>query len=294
MLALLKRYRELLLVLVLLVFPLGIYFAHAKRPSELSRVDRFILAVTGPIEKVLDWTITGVLKTWDGYVALRHQHERALQLAIELNSLKMERAQLQQLKDENDRLRQLLGVAEAAPERRYLGSRVVGVRLDPKGLQVVTIDRGSSDGVAKMMPVVVAQGVVGRIQNVLPHTSDILLLVDRNSSVAARVERSRARANVRGLNKPDVCALDYALRSEDMIEGDLLVTSGTDGVFPRGIPVGKVTNVKRTGHGLYQAADVVPAVNVTKLEEVLIITSAVGPPGAAPPSAQVQRQEATK
>jgi rod shape-determining protein MreC len=293
-LALLKRYRELLLLLVLLVFPLVTYFAHAKRPSELSRVDRVILMTTGPVEKAIGWAITGVLRTWNGYVALRHSHERAMDLTRQVIGLQVQQQELLQLKEENDRLRRLLGVSEAAPERRYLGARVVGVRLDPKGLQVLTLDRGSSDGVAKMMPVVVAQGVVGRIQNVLPGLSEILLLTDRNSSVATRVERSRARANVRGLNRTDVCALDYALRSEDMIEGDLLVTSGTDGIFPRGLPVGKITNVKRNGRGLYQAADVVPAVEVTRLEEVLIITSAIGPPGATLPSAQYQRQEAVK
>ena len=71
------------------------------------------------------------------------------------------------------------------------------------------------------------------------------MLTDRNSSIAVRVERTRARANVRGLGKPDACRLDYALRTEDMIEGDALVTSGTDGVFPRGLPVGRVTQLER-------------------------------------------------
>ena len=87
------------------------------------------------------------------------------------------------------------------------------------------------------------------------------------------VERTRARANVRGLGKPDACKLDYALRVEDMIEGDVLVTSGTDGVFPRGLPVGKVTKLERNQHGLFQEARVVPAVDVTRLEEVLVVTA---------------------
>jgi rod shape-determining protein MreC len=198
----------------------------------------------------------------------------------------MERQQLLELKGENDRLLQLLALVRSAPEHKYLGARVVGVQLDPKGLQVVTIDKGSVDGLSKMMPVVVAQGVVGRIQSVLRWSSDVMLVVDRNSSIAVRVERSRARANVRGLNRPHVCALDYALRSEDMIEGDLLVTSGTDGVFPRGLSVGRVTGLTRTGNGLYQTADVIPAVDVTKIEEVLVITSIYRISGETSPSTQ--------
>ena len=101
----------------------------------------------------------------------------------------------------------------------------------------------------------------------------MLVLTDRNSSIAVRVDRTRARANVRGLGKPDACKLDYALRTEDMIEGDQLVTSGTDGVFPRGLAVGRVTHLDRRGHGLFQGARVVPAVDVTRLEEVLVVTS---------------------
>jgi rod shape-determining protein MreC len=124
-----------------------------------------------------------------------------------------------------------------------------------------------------MMPVVVAEGVVGRVHAVAGRTADVLALTDVNSSIAVRVERTRARANVRGLGKPDLCRLDYALRTEDMIEGDALVTSGTDGVFPRGLPVGKVTQLDRRPHGLFQDARVVPAVDVTRLEEVLVVTA---------------------
>ncbi len=273
MLALLKRYRELLLVAALLLLPLAVFFAHAKRPSELSRFDRAVLAVTRPVEKAVAWTVTGVLDTWRGYVALRGAREHAVELSREVNRLKLQNLELTQVKAENDRLQRLLQLARLGPDRRFVGARVIGVRLDPKGLQLVTIDRGAGDGIAKMMPVVTERGVVGRIQAVFGSTADVLLLVDRNSSVATRVERSRARANVRGAGDPDLCRLDYALRSEDMIEGDTLVTSGTDGVFPRGLPVGKVTHVKRTGYGLYQSADVVPAVDVTKLEEVLVMTS---------------------
>jgi rod shape-determining protein MreC len=273
LLALLKRYRELLLVAALLLIPLVVFFAHAKRPSELSRLDQVVLVLTSPVEKGVSWTITGALNTWYRYVALHGAREQAMALQRKVNDLEMERRELVQAREENGRLRQLLGFAQSQPERRFLGARVIGVRLDPKGLQLLTVDKGGGDGVAKTMPVVTASGVVGRIHAVYGGTADVLLVVDRNSSVASRVERSRARANVRGTGGPDVCRLDYALRSEDLIEGDTLVTSGTDGVFPRGLVVGKVTQVKRTGYGLFQNADVVPAVDATKLEEVLIMTS---------------------
>lgn len=294
MVGLLKRYRELILVAVLLVVPLGVYFAHAKHPSERSRLDRVILVATGPIEKAVGWVVRGALGAWNGYVALRGAHERAAELQRENTVLELDRLELVRVRAENDRLRQLLAFQQAYPDRRLLGARVVGVRLDPKGLQLVTIDRGAGDGVQRMMPVVVAHGVVGRVHSVSGSTADVLVLSDRNSSVAVRLERSRARANVRGTGSPDLARLEYALRSDDMQEGDVLVTSGTDGVFPRGLPVGRIANLKRTGQGLYQRADVAPAVDVTKLEEVLVITSfdrapeepqATAPPATAPQAA---------
>jgi rod shape-determining protein MreC len=272
-LGLIKRYRELLLVAALLLVPLGVFFAHAKKPSERTRFDRAVVWVATPVERAIAWCASGVIRTWNGYVALRGSHERAMSLTARVQTLELEQQRLQAVQAEAERLRRLLGFAELSGERRYLGARVIGIRLGSVGRQLLTIDRGSDDGLAPMMPVVVAEGVVGRIHAVAGRTADVLVLTDLNSSVAVRVDRTRARANVRGLGKPDLCRFDYSLRTEDVIEGDPLVTSGTDGVFPRGLPVGKVTQLDRHGHGLFQEARVVPAVDVTRLEEVLVLTS---------------------
>ena len=281
MFELLKRYREVLVVIVLAVVPLGVFFAHARHPSDRTAMDRFVLTVTSPIEKGVDWAITGALDGWRHYAWLRGMETRARELSRTVNELRAENAELAQLRSENERLQKLLSFVSSRTDVRGVGARVIGTRMDPKGLQLVTIDRGSEDGVRRMMPVVTAGGVLGRVHTVAGHSADVLLITDRNSSVAVRVERSRARANVRGAGAPGPCRLEYALRSDDFIEGDELVTSGTDGVFPRGLPVGQVTRVKRAGHGLYQAAEVVPTVDVTRVEEVSVLVS-VDPPGAQP------------
>ncbi len=282
MLALLRRYRELILVAVLLLVPLGIFFAHAKHPAERSRFDRAVVWLAIPVEKTIGWTVTGALDAWNGYVALRGARERADELSKQVRALELERQQLLASRAESERLQRLLSFAEASSERRYVGARIIGIRLGAAGRQLLTVDRGSDDGLAPMMPVVVADGVVGRVHAVAARSADVLVLTDLNSSIAVRVERTRARANVRGLGKPDLCRLDYALRTEDMIEGDPLVTSGTDGVFPRGLPVGKVTQFERRAHGLFQDARVVPAVDVTRLEEVLVLTAWDRPDASMP------------
>jgi rod shape-determining protein MreC len=272
-LQLIKRYRELILVAVLLLVPLGVFFARAKRPSDRSAVDRAVVWVTAPIERGVSWAVTGVLEGWRGYVALRGAHARAGVLSHEVNLLRLERLQLLEERGEVERLRRLLGFAQGGAARTYVGARVVGVQFAPSGLQLLVIDRGEADGVTRLKPVVMADGVVGRVHSATAHTAEVLLLTDRNSSVAVRVERTRARGNVRGLGKPGACKLDYALRAEDVVEGDALVTSGTDGVFPRGLPVGKVVQLRRFGNGLFQDAQVDPAVDVTRVEEVLVVTA---------------------
>ena len=284
MIGLLKRFRELILVAVLLVLPLGVYFAHVRHPSERSNVDRFVLRVTAPIERGISWALGGALRVWSGYIGLKGAQERASALTQELHQLRLERAELQAVREENARLGRLLAFAQEKSSWKVVGGRVVGVRLDPKGLQLLTIDRGARHGLARLMPVVVGQGVVGRLHSVSDASADVLVLTDRNSSIAVRVDRTRARANVRGTGLPDLCRIEYALRSDEMVEGDELVTSGTDGVFPRGLPVGKLVGVKRGGQGLYQRAEVDPAVDVTRLDEVLVLTDVghdANPPAVA-------------
>lgn len=285
MLSLFKRYRELILVAALLLVPLAVFLAHAKRPAELNRLDRLVLFATGPVERLVSVVVVGTLEAWHGYVALRGSHERAARLERERERLQLELQEVQAERAENDRLRRLVGLAEAGPRRAYLGARVVGARLAPAGMQLVTIDKGADDGLTRAMPVVVADGVVGRIHATSSHTAEVLLAIDRNSSIAVRVERTRARANVRGLGRPDLCRLDYALRSDDVIEGDLLVTSGTDAVFPPGLPVGRATQLQRAPHGLFQDGAVRPAVDPTRIEEVLVVTSGARDPELLPATA---------
>ena len=112
---------------------------------------------------------------------------------------------------------------------------------------------------------------MGRIQRVFGGYADVLLLVDSTSAIAARVERSRARATVSGTGSNRRCALQFALRSDDIEDGDVLLTSGTDGIFPAGLRLGRVVDLRRKSSGMFQVAQVAPAVDVRGLEEVLVV-----------------------
>jgi rod shape-determining protein MreC len=272
-LQLLKRHREWVVTAAAIAIPLTVYFAQARHPGERTALDRAVVRLSRPVEWLVDGAITGATRAWYDYLALRHARDEATRLLSEVNALSVDRVELRRVQEENERLRRLLGFAPGTADRPVVGARVIGVRLDPKGLQLVTVDRGADQGLQRMMPVISAQGVVGRVHAVLARSADVLLLTDRNSAIAVRVERSRARANVRGSGDPSLARLDYALRADDFLEGDALVTSGTDGVFPPGLPVGKVQGLKKGGQGLYQRAEVLPAADVTKVEEVLILAT---------------------
>ncbi len=224
MFGLLKRFRDLVLIAALLLVPLVVYFAQAKRPVERSRLDRFVVALTAPVERGVGWVVTRMIEGWQGYVALRGANDRARELSHRVAQLELDRLEKERLRTENDRLRALLDFTESEPDLMTVGARVVGVRLDPKGLQLVTIDRGADAELQRMMPVVVAHGVVGRIHSVNGRSSDVLLGTDRNSSVATRVERSaRPRQRARNRRSLHVAARLRPLALKNSSKGDLLL-----------------------------------------------------------------------
>jgi rod shape-determining protein MreC len=268
LLAFLKRFRELLLVVALLLFPAGTYIANAKQGRELSSLDRFFLAASAPISQVVDATVGGLLGLWNDYVALRGVHEENVRLRAELYRAREQLNQNRETLLENERLRGLLAYAQAG-EGRLVAAPVVGV--SPTHRRSITIAKGAGEGVAPGMAVVTDDGVVGKVTATYGAYAEVQLLVDANFAIAARVQRSRFRVTARGTGDEGSLRLDNALRTGDIEEGDILVTSGTDRVFPKGLVIGRVKELDRRPHGMYVGGEIAPAVDVSGLEEVLVV-----------------------
>jgi len=273
-LALIKRYRELFALGVLLVLPLITYLAHAKHGRDLNAVDKGVLFVTTPLESGISRMVVGALDTWDGYVALRAVRANNLALKLENDKLKLTVARLVEAQAENDRLRRMVGFAENSPAP-VLTAPIIG-EAPVMNLLTFKIGKGTADGVFTGMPVACADGVVGRVLTAGPRSADVLLLADTNFAIPVRVQRSRARAKVMGQGARARPALMQALRTDDIEDGDILVTAGTDDVFPKGLVVGRVTNVARASHGMFLSAEVVPAADIARIEEVFVL---MGLPG---------------
>ena len=275
MFALLKQYRELVVTLFLVAFPFAVYLSHAKRGRDLNPLDRGIVAVTGPIERALMATVGAGQDAWADYVSLRTVRAENLKLRHDVLHLQEEALSLQEARLENERLRQMLDFSRSRTAPMLIAP-VVGIGLAPTYLSL-RIARGETDGIKKGMAVVTPSGAIGRVQEVAAGYADVLLLTDVNSAIAVETQKTRARATVRGGGEVKRCKLDFAERSALFEDGDLLITAGTDGVFPKGLAVGRVTHLDNRKSGWYVSGEVEPAVDLATVEEVLVVTQL--PPG---------------
>ena len=263
-----KKYWIFFTLGVLLIAALSYYSSHLRHKDAPSAVERQLLTLVYPLQK-------SVTLASDGVAAIRANIFGSSDAAIE--RLHRENAQLkEQLVDyeewrqENERLKTFLSFS-AQREERMVAARIIGVDAT-SWFRSITIDRGSSEQIREGMAVVSAYGVVGRIVTTTPHSSRVLLVVDAASKISTLIERTRARAICRG--DGDGMSLDYLPLDDDVQVGDLLVSSGLGGSFPKGLIVGAITSVDKRGYDMFQTVKVEPAVDFEHLEEVLVIISA--------------------
>ena len=228
------------------------------------------LEVLRPLQSGTTRATSGAAHLWSRYVSLVGVEAENRELKERLRRLEGEHLRDAEVELENRRLSRLLDFKWEMPSQ-VVTSRVIG--KDASGIfESFTLDRGESDGIKPGMAVVCAEGVVGRIAQSTPHAARVLLISDHNSGVDAIVQRTRARGIVEGaVNR--TCSMKYIKRGEEIDVNDVVVTSGLDGIFPKGVLIGRVSGVTRKDFGLFQVAEVAPAVDFSRLEEVLVLTS---------------------
>lgn len=209
-------------------------------------------------------------------------------LKQENKQLRMELAGLREAAAENERLTALLDFKEKnTPE--MVGSRVLRSHLD-EWVGAILIDRGKADGLTRDQAVFAGSGVVGQVVEIYPHTAIVLLLVNRNMAAGAQVQRSRFAGIVQGNGDYKHLTLLLEGESPDVQEGDIIITSGLGGVYPKGIPIGKVDKLFDP-EGLMRRASITPFVDYAHLEEVLVMT---GPGEEQAPPEESAAQETNK
>lgn len=211
--------------------------------------------------------IGGVRNVWNSYFALRDVRSENAALRAELNALQVQLQAERARAERADAYRSLLQLRARVP-LETTGAEVIAAGVSPE-FRTVTIDKGASDGVAADMAVVAPSGVVGRITQPSGRASLVQLIVDRNAAAGAVIERTRVQGIVVGVGNGSL-RMDFAPATGDVVAGDVVVTSGIDGLYPEGFILGTVERVAR-GDGLYHEIAVRPAVDFSRLEDVLVV-----------------------
>jgi rod shape-determining protein MreC len=270
-----RRNRVRLLIAGLLLLSFLLFTAHMKDSRNLNWLDKSLLWVSAPVQKAMVWVIDGAASLWNDYIYLVGLREENQELKTKVEDLERELARLGEVKAENRRLRDLVRMRERLGETGVVAARVVSVGTSPVA-RTLRIDVGSDDGVAVGDAVVAGAGLVGRISGTVGGYSEVLLMVDSRSAVAAIIQRSRARGIVRGRGEDEVCSVDHLVRTADVQVGDVVVTSGVGGAFPPGLQVGSIVIASSPKVGVFREAELEPVVEFESLEEVMVVTSRPG------------------
>src|ERR1022692_3542896 len=267
----LGRYRNLIvLVGVLFAQVLGLA-VQVKRTTdgESTHLIRIwaVDAVT-PLEKLLGWVQNGTENIWHNYFYLRGVRAENRLLKQEIERMRLEQARMSQDADQARRLQALLAFKE-----QFISQTMAAQVIGGTGSELsrsIYIDKGENDGIKPDMAVITADGIVGKVLRVYRSTSLVLLIDDQTSGVGAILDKTRLQGILRGTPAGEV-VLEKVMSDENVPVGEMVLTSGGDGIFPKGLLVGRVTKAA-PGSELFLNIRVRPAADLSKLEEVLVVT----------------------
>ena len=288
----LKRYRDMAIVLLALAVPFWFLRASMRDPKKASGPDKIIIRISTPVQYAAATLARGLSNLWGDYIYLVDVKEDNARLAAQNARLRERERKLEAFEEENRRLRRLLDL------KNSVGTDVVSAQVMAKNTNTFfRVARIELDKEARSLgpdrPVISFDGVVGTTMKYSKDTGDVRLLVDAGSGVDVIVQRTGTRGFARGTGDETkyTLSIEYVQRTDEVEVGDLLVTSGVGKLFPKGVPVGTVTQVIKRDFGIYQQVVATPAVDFSRLEEVLVVTSVPSDdPQASRESPQQQRR----
>ena len=271
MLGLILRFRQSLLLALLLLVSLSLMSSHANRAKGFHPVTAALFEVTAALGQGMGTVVQSAAGVWHRYVDLVGAREELAAERARAARLQEEIDRLREVELENRRLQELLGFEERVPYP-MIPARVVGKDFNSWS-RTLTLSPGRAAGIRSGMAVIRPEGVVGRVLSVSPHYALVQLVIDGGSDVPVIFQRTRTQGIVEG-KITNQCRVKYLNRLADIRVGDRVVSSGLGGVFPKGLLVGTVTSVHKKPYGLFQEVTVTPAVDFATLEEVLVIATA--------------------
>lgn len=269
MVAIPSRHKSLFLLAGVIVLQVLLLAVQIKRDSQGRLIRVWTVGAVSPFERAGSYGFGWFRDVWRHYVALQHTSKENEQLRRDNEALKLQIAQLQGKAEEADRLSALLNFRKAHADVPMVGARVIGGGPGMAS-QTIELDRGERDGIRRDMGVITPDGVVGKVIEAFPNTSQVLLLTDERSGVGAMLADSRIQSPVGGSGEP-LLNMKYVPNDDAANVGDRVITSGMDRIFPRDLPVGTIAQIK-PGNPFKQIR-IKPAANLEQLEEVLVLLS---------------------
>ena len=275
MMELLRRLRGAFVILIFVCVFLYIFSLNFRPSGQMDVLQRFVVETLGPPIKFVGKLSSATEDVVKEYVWLRHLRQENEDLKERVADLEQKVVDYHEAYIENLRLRRLLDFKNTM-QADTIAAQVV--LHDLTGwFQTLMVDKGFRDQVGQDMPVVNDEGVVGRILDVSDRYSRILLVTDPASSVDAVIQRNRVRGVLSGKDA-NGCVLKYVRGNVDVQVGDLIITSGKDGIFPKGLRLGTVQGIFKDPVDLFQKIEVKPLMRLSALEEVLIVKRDLSPP----------------
>jgi rod shape-determining protein MreC len=261
-----RRYGILLAVLLVSLLLLTVQ----TRGGGTGRAGELIALVVTPVQSLLVRVHRGAIGFWANYLDWKLVRRENITLRAENEELRVQALQTGETREENARLRRLLVLKDRLPLATVAGE-VIG-REAGGWVRSLTINRGRGDGIAQQTPVIVPNGLVGRVVQVHRGAAVVQLLNDPASTVGAVVQRTRTAGLVEGDAGGAVRFKFMARDGATVAPGDLVVTSGLGTLFPKGLPVGRVVRIEDKGSALFHFAVLAPVVDFSRVEEVLLVT----------------------
>jgi len=262
-----SRHKSLVLLAGVILLQVLLLAVQIKRDSQGRLIRTWTVGAVSPFERAGSYVFGSFRDTWRNYFALRGTKKDNDDLRRENDALKLRIAQLEGKAAEAERLAGLLHFRQTQSDVPMVAARVIG-GSPGTGSLTIELDRGEKDGIRKNMGVITPDGVVGKIIDAFPNTSQVLLLTDERSGVGAKLADSGIQSPVGGSGEP-LLTMKYFPNDDDVSVGARVVTSGMDRIFPRDLPVGTITEVK-AGNPFKQIR-IRPAANLERLEEVLVL-----------------------
>ena len=261
-----SRHRNLVILTFVLCAQIFLLAYQFRRGADVPLIRHGTMYVVTPVQRGMRAVTATFRRVVYGYLDLREARRQSQDFSRELDQLRIESQRLRREASQAKRLQALLDFRQELP-LLTVAAQVIGSGGN-EASQIVILDKGSNAGPHPDLPVIVPGGVIGKVLRVFGDTSQVILLTDANSGVASLLESSRVHGVLRGTNRP-LSKLTYVINGEPVTVGEILVTSGEDRIYPKGLPLGVVVSVRPGSE--FQEIEVQPLAQLNRLEEVLVI-----------------------